>query len=114
MVSLRPLARRLLAKAYMRMEAAAAGAHQENCRRKMAADAANSVFSLTARLNYNGRETDSIQVGHSCVINGDLMVYIMAGRIKIGHHCFVGPNTRIWSAATIAIGNYVQIAHNVN
>jgi acetyltransferase-like isoleucine patch superfamily enzyme len=36
------------------------------------------------------------------------------GEIEIGEDCFVGPDTRIWSAKKIKIGSRVLIAHNVN
>lgn len=42
------------------------------------------------------------------------IITLPEGRIIIGEHCHVGPNTRIWSADSITIGKHVGIAHNVS
>lgn len=55
-----------------------------------------------------------ILVGKHSRIMGDLLLFDHGGEIKIGEYCFVGPNTRIWSAESISIGNRVLISHNVN
>lgn len=59
-------------------------------------------------------DPDCISIGQSCVIQGQLLVYPHGGRIAIGDWCFVGPNSRIWSGASITIGNRVLISHDVN
>ncbi len=42
------------------------------------------------------------------------MVLGHGGRITIGEWCYVGVDTRIWSGASIDIGNRVLISHSVN
>ena len=36
------------------------------------------------------------------------------GEIAMGDWCFVGPNSHIWSARQVTIGNRVLISHNVD
>jgi acetyltransferase-like isoleucine patch superfamily enzyme len=56
-----------------------------------------------------------ISIGSDSLIYGaELLVYAHGGEIEIGNYCFVGPNSRIWSAKKISIGNRVLISHNVN
>jgi acetyltransferase-like isoleucine patch superfamily enzyme len=42
------------------------------------------------------------------------MVFGHGGQLDIGEWCYVGEGTRIWSAASIQIGDRVLISHNVN
>ena len=42
------------------------------------------------------------------------MTFGHGGEISIGEWCYVGEDTRIWSAASISIGNRVLISHSVN
>ena len=55
-----------------------------------------------------------IKIGEDSVIRGQLRVFPHAGKIQIGKDCYVGEDTRIWSADSITIGNRVFISHNVN
>lgn len=60
-------------------------------------------------------DPERIVIGmHSYITGAELLVFRHGGRIEIGSHCFVGPGTRIWSAASIKIGDRVLISHNVN
>jgi acetyltransferase-like isoleucine patch superfamily enzyme len=56
----------------------------------------------------------SIAVGANSHLRGELLVFAHAGRITLGERCFVGENSRIWSAADVRIGNRVLISHSVN
>jgi acetyltransferase-like isoleucine patch superfamily enzyme len=42
------------------------------------------------------------------------IITLPEGKINIGENCHIGPNTRIWSADSIVIGDHVGIAHNVS
>jgi acetyltransferase-like isoleucine patch superfamily enzyme len=42
------------------------------------------------------------------------MTFAHGGKIEIGSWCYVGENSRIWSASLVQIGNRVLIAHGVN
>src|ERR687886_2264416 len=55
-----------------------------------------------------------IKIGENSVIRGQLRVFPHAGKIQIGKDCYVGEDTRIWSADSITIGHRVFISHNVN
>jgi acetyltransferase-like isoleucine patch superfamily enzyme len=57
---------------------------------------------------------ENIIIGKNTHIAGILLVWENCGRIEIGDDCFIGENTRIYSAIKIKIGNRVQIAHNCN
>jgi len=55
-----------------------------------------------------------INIGRDSVLRGELLIFAHAGEIFIGEECYVGESTRIWSSASINIGNRVYISHNVN
>src|SRR4029077_18226593 len=61
-----------------------------------------------------GGNPDDISIGANSAVLGEFIIFPQGGRIKIGEKTFGGAGTRIWSAASITIGNYVLIAHNVN
>ena len=42
------------------------------------------------------------------------MIFAHGGRISVGEWCYVGVGTRIWSGASIDIGDRVLISHSVN
>ena len=55
-----------------------------------------------------------VRIGARCLIRGHLFVPPHGGRIVMGDDGFVGPETRIWSAACVTIGHNVLISHQVN
>lgn len=67
-----------------------------------------------ARIINSGGKSELIRIGASSIIQGELFVFGHGGSISIGDSCFIGPNTRIWSAAHVHIGNRVMISHSVN
>ncbi len=62
----------------------------------------------------NGNTRDSVIIGEGSHIAGILITAVNKGSIQIGHHSFIGENSRIYSVIGVYIGNHVQIAHNVN
>ena len=68
----------------------------------------------TARIINNLQKSDAITIGAFTHIRGELLTFGHGGNIKIGDYCYVGEQSRIWSALSIDIGNRVMIAHNVN
>jgi len=73
-----------------------------------------SKYYPTAKV-FNLRNTKSeITVGANSHILGELLTFAHAGSIEIGDYCYIGENSRIWSAQKIKIGNRVLISHNVN
>jgi acetyltransferase-like isoleucine patch superfamily enzyme len=63
--------------------------------------------------NLNG-DPAKIRIGSGSHIRGELLVFAHNGDIDIGRDCYVGDGTRIWSAASIRIGDRVLISHGVN
>ena len=74
----------------------------------------HSKFGKLARIQNYQNDKNKIVIGIKTAINGHLMIYKHGGEINIGDHCFIGEDTRIWSAEKITIGNRVLISHNVN
>jgi acetyltransferase-like isoleucine patch superfamily enzyme len=56
---------------------------------------------------------EQLKIGeHSC-IRGEVVVTGSAA-FRIGHHCFLGPGSRIWCSRGITIGDHVLISHLVD
>ncbi len=72
-----------------------------------------TIIAATGKIA-NNREKKAIKIGSKTILNGELVTFKHGGEIIIGDCCYIGPNTRIWSAKKITIGNRVLIAHNVN
>ena len=66
-----------------------------------------------ARIANAQPSSDAIRIGANSLIAGQLMTFAHGGRIIIGQYCYVGENSRVWSGASVTMGNYVLIAHNV-
>lgn len=75
---------------------------------------ARAKLMRTARIRNARRDSDRIFIGEDSVIRGELMTFAHGGEIRIGEWCYVGEGTRIWSAASIEIGNRVLISHSAN
>ena len=73
-----------------------------------------AFLSHTARIRNALGDSGKIVIGGHSHIRGELMIFGHGGRISIGEWCYVGAGTRIWSAASIEIGNRVLISHSVN
>lgn len=63
---------------------------------------------------YNRRIRESIVVGAHTHIRGHLLTFGHGGRITMGSYCYVGENSKLWSAVEITIGDRVLIAHNTS
>jgi len=74
----------------------------------------NTIFISGATVLNTQNQPKNIQIGNDCMIKGELFIAFSSGKITIGNNSFVGENSKIWSAAEVKIGNYVQISHNVN
>ncbi|MCP3477060.1 acetyltransferase [Bradyrhizobium sp. CCGUVB1N3] len=94
-INLHLLAQRLIGRATCRLQEGAFLAH-------------------CARIRNALGDSDQIVIGPYSHIRGELMILGHGGRISIGEWCYVGVGTRIWSGASIQIGNRVLISHSVN
>jgi acetyltransferase-like isoleucine patch superfamily enzyme len=74
---------------------------------------ARSRLTHTARIRNVAGDSDRIQIGCDTFVRGELMT-LGNGKVMVGDWCYVGNDTRIWSAASIEIGNRVLISHSVN
>jgi acetyltransferase-like isoleucine patch superfamily enzyme len=68
----------------------------------------------SARIRNIRGVSDCIAIGANSVIRGELMTFGHGGEIRIGEWCYVGEGTRIWSAASIEIGDRVLVSHSAN
>ena len=81
---------------------------------------ATCTLKKSARLTSNARvlnasgSSEKILIDEHSVVESELFIFGHGGRIDIGKWCYLGPNTRIWSAAHISIGDRVLISHSVN
>ncbi|HEY2526639.1 MAG TPA: acyltransferase [Xanthobacteraceae bacterium] len=73
-----------------------------------------AALSRNARIRNALGNSDSIVIGKHSYVEGELLTLAHGGTISIGEWCYVGVGTRIWSAASIEIGNRVLISHSVN
>jgi len=71
-------------------------------------------FAPGAEIRNIRGERGAIRIGERTVIAGELQTFGHAGSIEIGDWCFVGPGSRVWSSASVRIGNRVLISHGVN
>ncbi len=74
----------------------------------------------SARFEWGGEvvnilgDREAIRIGAHSVVAGQLLTFGHGGCIEIGQWCFVGPGSRIWSSASVRIGDRVLISHGVN
>jgi acetyltransferase-like isoleucine patch superfamily enzyme len=68
----------------------------------------------SAKIVNNFGDVNSIRIGAFTHVKGELLTFGHGGKIKIGDYCYIGEDTRIWSALSVSIGDRVLISHNVN
>ncbi|MEH2610403.1 acyltransferase [Bradyrhizobium sp. AZCC 1693] len=73
-----------------------------------------AFLSHTARIRNALGDSSQIVIGANSHVRGELMIFAHGGRISVGEWCYVGAGTRIWSGASIDIGDRVLISHSVN
>jgi acetyltransferase-like isoleucine patch superfamily enzyme len=62
----------------------------------------------------NNQPREHIVIGSNSRVLAKLETFGHGGRIEIGERCYVGEDTRIWSASSVKIGDRVLISHGVN
>jgi acetyltransferase-like isoleucine patch superfamily enzyme len=78
------------------------------------ASAPKGTFMPGASVNNFQNDRAKISIGQGTVVKGELLVFANGGEIRIGNHCYVGENSRLWSAEVLTVGDRVLISHNVN
>lgn len=64
---------------------------------------------------FNGHNApERVRIGNYTHVRGELLLFGHGGAIRIGDYCYIGENTKIWSGASVAIGDRVLISHNCN
>jgi len=71
-------------------------------------------LSRTAKIRNARGDSTKIAVGCHTHVLGELFIFAHGGEIKIGEWCYIGEGSRIWSAASIEIGDRVLISHSAN
>lgn len=71
------------------------------------------LYPSSSIINALGKR-ENIVIGNFCHIRGELFLFGHGGRIEMGDYCYLGVNSRVWSAKNIRIGNRVLISHNCN
>lgn len=66
------------------------------------------------RIINNQRDAAAITLGDNVIADGEFLVFADHGKIEIGSDVFIGEGSRIWSGATIIIGDRVLISHGVS
>jgi acetyltransferase-like isoleucine patch superfamily enzyme len=62
----------------------------------------------------NLRTADSISVGAGTHIRGQLLTFGHGGHITMGTFCYIGDNSKLWSATRLTVGDRVLIGHNTS
>lgn len=93
----------------------ALGARYRTCAYRHLAMLDPSARVMATGAVLNPRKTpELVRVGAHSIVRGELFVFNHGGKIDVGDWCFVGENSRIWSAASVTIGNRVLVSHDVN
>jgi acetyltransferase-like isoleucine patch superfamily enzyme len=71
-------------------------------------------FIATARVDNILGDRNAISVDANTIIGGQLLTFRHGGKIRIGEWCYLGEDSRIWSADMVSIGSRVLISHGVN
>lgn len=57
---------------------------------------------------------EQLEVGEYSRIDGEIYLLTATARCRIGHHSFLGPESRLWILGSLTIGDFVQIAPRVD
>ena len=57
---------------------------------------------------------ENLEVADYANVEGSIYLLAPAARCRIGHHSFLGPESRLWILESVIIGDFVQIAPRVD
>lgn len=91
-------------------------ARQESLRRQqwLATVAPTATLYPTTSIENKHGDAKAVTIGEHTHVRGQLLTFWNGGAINIGQWCYIGEGTRIWSQASVSIGDYVLIAHLVD
>ena len=75
--------------------------------------AEGAVFYPESRISNLADDSSKINVGEGGHIRGELLVFRFGGALKMGRHCYLGENSRVWAGEQVSIGDNVLISHDV-
>jgi len=85
---------------------------QDNFRKALIHPSAN--VTIEASLKNFTNDKRNLVIGRYSLVRAELLIFNFSGKIEVGDYCFIGPGTRVWSCASVRIGNRVLISHDVN
>lgn len=74
----------------------------------------SAVTHETAVFRHMSKRDGAIRLGAHTHLRGELLTYWNGGEIVVGSNCYIGDGTRIWSQASVRIGDDVLISHLVD
>lgn len=104
---------RLLIRILTWPQRAAARLEEQNKRNRCCAHSTARLLPESCIINLTHQQ-DRIQIGARTISRGECRVFGSEGKIQIGSDCYIGDNSKIWSACGITIGDRVLIAHSAN
>ncbi|MBL9157847.1 MAG: acyltransferase [Verrucomicrobiales bacterium] len=75
---------------------------------------AAAVVHESAVFRHLSKVDGAIRLGAHTHLRGELLTYWNGGGIVVGSNCYIGDGTRIWSQASVRIGDDVLISHLVD
>lgn len=73
-----------------------------------------TILHEEARISNHLGNATAIRIGAFTHIRGELITFGHGGKIVLGEYCYLGEQSKIWSAVSVTIKDRVLIAHNVN
>ncbi len=86
--------------------------HEREMRAQARISPSAQVFNATM-LATGGRPEQIVIGDHACIM-GEVLVMTPTAHISIGHHSFLGRNSRVWASLSVTVGNHVLISHLVD
>lgn len=83
--------------------------YQIEIQRKQCCAGEHTVFYESTAISDSHGNKENIQIGDYSHIKGELITFGLCGKIIIGKHCYMGPNTHIWAVKGVTIGDRVLI-----
>src|ERR1700729_2400132 len=75
--------------------------------------APDASITDTARV-LNSTRPAAVTIGARTLFMGEVLIVRAGAEVRIGEWCFIGPQARIWSLQSIAIGDRVFVSHGVH